>query len=55
MTTGKRSWFNFQHGKDFIEEMLLIYIINISEDNYNIVRDGFKTDSVNVMKDLSIY
>ena len=54
MTTGKRSWFNFQHGKDFIE-MLLIYIINISEDNYNIVRDGFKTDSVNVMKDLSIY
>ena len=50
MTTGKRSWFNFQHGKDFIE-MLLIYIINISEDNYNIVRDSFKTDSVNVMKD----
>ena len=30
--------------------MQLIYIINISEDNYNI-RDHFKTDSVNVMKD----
>ena len=31
--------------------MLLICIIDISEDNYNIKRDRFETDSVNVMKD----
>ena len=49
MTTGKRSWFLFQHGKGFTE-MQLIYLIDIFEDNYNIVRDCFKTDSVNVMK-----
>ena len=30
--------------------MKLIYSIDIFEDNYNIVRDCFKTDSVNVMK-----
>ena len=30
--------------------MQLICIIDISEDNYNIVRDRFETDSVNVMK-----
>ena len=28
----------------------LIYLIDIFEDNYNIVRDRFETDSVNVMK-----
>ena len=39
-TTGKRSWFLFQHGKGFIE-MQLIYLIDIFEDNYNIVRDRF--------------
>ena len=48
-TTGKRSWFIFQYGKGFIE-MQLIYLIDIFEDNYNIVRDRFETDSVNVMK-----
>ena len=30
--------------------MQLIYPIDIFEDNYNIVRDRFETDSVNVMK-----
>ena len=30
--------------------MQLIYPIDIFEDNYNIVRDRFQTDSVNVMK-----
>ena len=30
--------------------MQLIYLIDIFEDNYNIVRDCFETDSVNVMK-----
>ena len=30
--------------------MKLIYPIDIFEDNYNIVRDRFETDSVNVMK-----
>ena len=30
--------------------MQLIYLIEIFEDNYNIVRDCFETDSVNVMK-----
>ena len=30
--------------------MQLIYLIDIFEDNYNIVRDRFETDSVNVMK-----
>ena len=49
MTTGKRTWFIFQHGEGFIE-MQLIYLIDIFEDNYNIVRDCFETDSVNVMK-----
>ena len=29
---------------------LLIYLIDIFEDNYNIVRYCFETDSVNVMK-----
>ena len=53
MTTGKRSCFIFQHGKGFIE-MQLIYRIDIFEDNYNIVRDHFETDSVNVMKNRSL-
>ena len=30
--------------------MQLIYLADIFEDNYNIVRDRFETDSVNVMK-----
>ena len=30
--------------------MQLIYLIDIYEDNYNVVRDLFETDSVNVMK-----
>ena len=30
--------------------MQLIYLIEIFEDNYNIVRDCFETDLVNVMK-----
>ena len=30
--------------------MQLIYPIDIFEDNYDIVRDRFETDSVNVMK-----
>ena len=31
--------------------MQLVCVIYISEYNYNIERDRFKTDSVNVMKD----
>ena len=34
--------------------MQLIYLIDIFEDNYNIVRDRFETDSVNVMKNRSL-
>ena len=30
--------------------MQLIYLTDIFQDNYNIVRDPFETDSVNVMK-----
>ena len=30
--------------------MELIYFIDIFQDNYNILRDRFETDSVNVMK-----
>ena len=30
--------------------MQLIYFTDIFEDNYNILRDFFETDSVNVMK-----
>ena len=30
--------------------MQLIYLIDIFQDNYNIARDHFETDSVNVMK-----
>ena len=30
--------------------MHLVYFIDIFEDNYNIVGDYFKTDSVNAMK-----
>ena len=30
--------------------MQLIYFTDIFEDNYNILRDCFETDSVNVMK-----
>ena len=49
ITTGKRSCFIFQHGKGSIE-MHLIYPIDIFEDNYNIVRDRFETDSVNEVR-----
>ena len=34
--------------------MQLIYLADIFEDNYNIVRDRFETDSVNVMKKMSL-
>ena len=34
--------------------MQLIYRIDIFEDNYNIVRDRFETESVNVMKSTSL-
>ena len=34
--------------------MQLIYLIDIFEDNYNIVRDCFEIDSVNVMKNKSL-
>ena len=37
----------FNMGKD---EMQLVYLIDIFEDNHNIVRDRFETDSVNMMK-----
>ena len=30
--------------------MQLVYPIDVFEDNYNIVRDRFETDSVNVIK-----
>ena len=39
----------FQHRKGFIG-MQLIYFADFLEDNYNILRDSFKTESVNVMK-----
>ena len=38
-----------QHGKSFIE-MQLIDPIDIFQGDYNILRDRFKTDSVNIMK-----
>ena len=34
--------------------MQLIYLADIFEDNYNIVRDRFETESVNVMKYMSL-
>ena len=34
--------------------MQLIYVINISEENYNIVRGGFETGSVNVIINRSL-
>ena len=34
--------------------MQLIYFTDIFEDNYNILRDCFETDSVNVMKNRSL-
>ena len=34
--------------------MQLIYLIDVSEDNYDIVRDRFETDSVNMMKNRSL-
>ena len=34
--------------------MQLIYLIDIFEDNYHIVRDRFETDSVNVMKNMPL-
>ena len=37
-------------GKVDLYEMQLIYNIGIFEDYYNIVRDRFERDSVNVMK-----
>ena len=36
-------------GKGFIE-MQLVYLTDFFEDNYNVVRDRFETDPVNVMK-----
>ena len=53
ITTGKRSCFISQHWQGFIE-MQLIYLIDIFQDNYNIVRDRFETDSVRVMKNRSL-
>ena len=35
-------------------KMQLIYLIYIFQDNYNIVRDRFEADSVNVMKNRSL-
>ena len=35
--------------------MQLIYLADIFEDNYNIVRDRFETDSVNVMKNKLLF
>ena len=34
--------------------MQLIYLIDIFQDDYNIERDYFETDSVNVMKNRSL-
>ena len=34
--------------------MQLIYLTDIFEDNYNIVRDRFETESANVMKYMSL-
>ena len=34
--------------------MQLIYLADIFEDNYNIVRDRFETESANVMKYMSL-
>ena len=34
--------------------MQLIYLADIFEDNYNIVRDRFETESVNVTKYMSL-
>ena len=53
ITTGKRSCFIFQPGKGFIE-MQLIYLADIFENNYNIVRDRFETESASVMKYMSL-
>ena len=39
--------------KDFIE-MQFIYLADIFEDNHNIVRDRFETESANVMKYMSL-
>ena len=49
ITIGKSSWFILSIGKGFIEKQL-IYLIAIFQDNYNIGRDRFETDSANVMK-----
>ena len=35
-------------------EMQLIYLVDIFEDNYNIVRDRSETESANVMKYMSL-
>ena len=34
--------------------MRLIHLVHIFEDNYNIVRGRFKTESVNVIKHISL-
>ena len=34
--------------------MQFIYLIDIFQDNYNIVHDHFETDSVNVMKTMTL-
>ena len=49
----KFTWLTLLKGKVFIE-MQLIYLADIFENNCNIVRDLFKTESVNVMKYMSL-
>ena len=41
-------------GKVSLNKMQLLYLIDIFEDIYNIVRVPFETDSVNVMKNMSL-
>ena len=43
----------FSIWESFIE-MQLIYLIDIFQDRYNIVRDHFEIDSVNVMKNKTL-
>ena len=41
-------------GKVSLNKMQLVCLIDIFEDIYNIVRVPFETDSVNVMKNMSL-
>ena len=41
-------------GKVSLNKMQLLYLTDIFEDIYNIVRVPFETDSVNVMKNMSL-